>query len=436
MVAISCAIVNTFLIFIYLAWKKDIFHPVVILNAMWLFVHFLNFLLGWDSNEVVYFILILPSLMFSIGFCIAESMGFSNRTKKVLRVNCDCGDQDNIKVKHKFVDFILIIVTVAFLMYAYAFISRMGQYIGLNPWYILRLITWEHGVNENVFFKYASTPAFLLPSVLLVIAQKSKQKKDYLKFSWSLFMALVWSILRTSRTSTFMVVILLVMSQILMMGNKMASYQNKRIVHLMKRKRRKVFIFAVAFIMGVFLIVASQKSAGVYGDVSKFEFYLRSIANYTNLSSVGFVEWYKSGVEYTGGLNSFRFVYAVLSKLGLNSKDVVANSGGLFIEFEGMTTNAFTVARAYVEDFGVGFMAFMMAVFGIIHGAIYKRACMATGIMKIRFALINAMLDIPLFFQILTNQYLNVLSGWIQYVIWICVFTGGWVLYQTKTERS
>ena len=206
----------------------------------------------------------------------------------------------------------------------------------------------------------------------------------------------------------------MVMSQILLLETRDTRRLSPETIAQIRKKKIVIFVAAVVFILGIFLYVALKKETNSYGDVSVFEFFLKSLSNYTNLSSAAFVEWYKQGVTHTYGTNSFRFVVAVLYKLGIISTAPAANSGGLFITFEGLRTNAFTVARAYVEDFGVLFMAFMLMVFGILHGAVYRRACRAKGLKKVRYALINAMLDIPLFFQILTNQYMNVLSGWIQ----------------------
>ena len=194
-----------------------------------------------------------------------------------------------------------------------------------------------------------------------------------------------------------------------------------------------LFAAAVVFILLMFTVIALKKNGDLYGDVSLIEIFLKSIANYTNLSSAAFVEWYKQGFTYTYGATTFRFVIAVLNRLGLIAAIPAANEGGIFITFEGLPTNALTVARAYVEDFGVIYMALVMMVFGIIHGAVYKRACENTGLKRIRYALINAMLDVPLIFQILTNLYLNVLSGWIQTAFWCCVFTS--MLFWVKTEQ-
>ena len=82
-------------------------------------------------------------------------------------------------------------------------------------------------------------------------------------------------------------------------------------------------------------------------------------------------------------------------------------------------------------------MAFMLMVFGMVHGAVHRKARVFGGLRKIRYALISGMLYIPLFFQILTNQYLNVLSAWIQYVLWICLFTWSvfWVASAPKKNE-
>ena len=458
MVALICAAINIAILIRCFLKKESLFYPVCLLNLMWLAVHMMNVILGWNSGEFVYFILALPSLFFSIGFIISEKTRLiPNLGKHLLKkvkekssvcrkmldgVEDFCGNvkssitalyadlikQDNTwryyQGMHPIVSTALLcVVSALFLLYAYEFLSRLGQYYEGSVWYTFRVITWEHNVNDMFLYKYSSLVAFLLPSVLLVSAQRSKQKNEYYKFWVSLGIAIVWSILRTSRTSTFAVVIIMVMSQILLLETRDTRRLSPETIAQIRKKKIVIFVAAVVFILGIFLYVALKKETNSYGDVSVFEFFLKSLSNYTNLSSAAFVEWYKQGVTHTYGTNSFRFVVAVLYKLGIISTAPAANSGGLFITFEGLRTNAFTVARAYVEDFGVLFMAFMLMVFGILHGAVYRRACRAKGLKKVRYALINAMLDIPLFFQILTNQYMNVLSGWIQYVFWMYLFT-------------
>ena len=469
MVALICAVVNIAIIVYCFIRKNSVFYPVCLCNLIWLAVHLINFLLGWNCGEAAYLILMLPSLFFSVGFLVAEKTGLLSKLgkviiykiktisvcKKIVEVACAKTKKakDFLK-KPKFENkdgtleeyseamrpvastILLAFAAIVFIFFAYEFFSRLDQYNEGSVWYTFRVIVWEHGVNDIFIYKYCSSIAFLLPSILLISAQRSKKKIDVCKFMVSLVIAIIWSVLRTSRTSTFSVVIIMVMTQILLLERKDTKYLTPQELTHIRKTKLGMFAAAVGFIMAIFLLVALQKETSSYGDVSLFEFFLKSLANYTNLSSAAFVEWYKQGVTHTYGTNSFRFVLAVLYKLGLISTAPVANSGGLFITFEGFRTNAFTVARAYVEDFGVLYMALMMMLFGIIHGEVYGKACRSKGLVKIRYALINAMLDIPLFFQILTNQYLNVLSGWIQYVVWICLFTSSALWIRSKDETD
>lgn len=478
MIAFLCALVNLSLIIYCLASQKSIFHPVCLVNAMWLAVNMLNVILGWNSAEAVYLILALPSLFFSIGFFLVEkdlvdryifkrfkifsaaaalfrrtcekckvflakclSAPAKSRIGKRLVQHLQSSRVDGfytLQGMYRIVfDALFIYVVVVFAFMAYDFISRLGLYNHGNLWYTLRVIIWDHHVPDWFIYKYSTTVVLLLPSVLLVAAQKSKKRSDLIKFFISLIIAVAWTFLLTSRTATFQAIIILVMSQILLMENPDTPLDAKVLASI-RKKKLLLFAGAVGFILLIFTYVALKKNGDLYGDVSIFEFFLKSIANYTNLSSAAFVEWFKGGFEYSYGASTFRFVIAVLNRLGLSSIVPVANEGGIFITFEGLPTNALTVARAYIEDFGVVYMAFILMVFGMIHGAVYKRACRYTGLKRIRFALINAMLDVPLFFQILTNLYLNTLSGWIQFAFWSWVFTASvfWIKTETNPCKS
>jgi oligosaccharide repeat unit polymerase len=190
----------------------------------------------------------------------------------------------------------------------------------------------------------------------------------------------------------------------------------------MKNNRRWI-ILGLLLIFVVFIYVSTQKNGEQYGDVSMYSFTVKSVINYSNLSAACFVIWYQNGYIYKMGQISFRFIYAVMSAFGINVEVLNTTSGGTFIGIGNYTTNAFTVARNYIEDFGVLYMALMLLLFGMIHGYVYKKAKTETGVKRIRYALLNAMLFIPLAYQILTDQYLSTIPGWIQYTIWICIFT-------------
>lgn len=236
-------------------------------------------------------------------------------------------------------------------------------------------------------------------------------------------MALIVSFFTSSRSATFLAICILAISQITILNQKK---NDSTLPSIEKQKIRKAIIAIVCLsVIGVlvlFLYVSTKKNPSAYGDVSRLDFFLKSIANYTNVSSATFVKWYQQGVEHNGGQTTFRLIFAILNKIGLEMP-VKANSGGVFLEIDGISSNAFTVARDYIEDFGVVYMSMVLLIFGAIHGAVYKKTKTKNQSQLYRYSLLNGMLFVPLMYQVLTNQYLNVLSQWIQFSLWIVLCT-------------
>lgn len=420
MVALLCFVLNTILFIITYERYKNIFAPPVVLNLMWGFVNLLNFFLGWNSNEIEYLILSLPALMFTIGFYFSTSK---------LRTNAAVNN-DTTYAYSKLTTYLIVSVVIILSLYYFNFMfSRIGTYYSGNLWYTLRRIVWAENTKEIGIFNYPSIPLYLLPTILIFSLKKKKHRYIKISLILVLLMAFIWSVISTSRTQTFMLIFITLMSQIVY------RFNNYKLMSLSdKRKRKRLIVFSGILILVVFIYISTQKNPDAYGETSGLSFALKSIANYTNLSSACFVEWFKGGFKHRNGLNSFRLIYAVLRRLGMDVDVVNTTSGGTFINFQGYTSNAFTVARNYVEDFGIFYMAFILLLFGLIHGLTYKKAICSQGRKKIRFSIICGVLYIPLMYQILTDQYLNVLSQWIQYIIWVYVLTSKRLFRETKTE--
>lgn len=418
MVAFLCFVLNIMLLIVTYMKYGRILAPPVLLNLMWGFVSLLNSLLDWQSNEIEYLILSLPSLMFTIGFLFATNKLYS----KVI-IN-----YDTTYMYSKRTIFIIVLVVIIISTYYFYFIfSRIELYYLNNLWYTFRRILWFENTKDIGIFKYPSVPLYLLPAIF--IFSLKRERDYYLKCVLILviLIAFVWSIISTSRTQTFTLIITTIMSHVVYCFN---SYDIMSFSF--KRKMKRWIVFSGILILFIFIIIASQKNPNAYGETSRLYFALKSLLNYTNLSSVCFVEWYKEGFEYRNGLNSFRVIFAILQRFGMNVDVVNTTSGGIYINFQGYSSNAFTVARNYVEDFGITYMAFALLFFGWIHGKAYKIALCSVGRKKIRFSIICAYLYVPLMYQILTDQYLNVMSLWIQYAIWIYLLTSKSIFRESK----
>lgn len=421
MVAFLCFELNIMLLIVTYIRYKTILAPPVLLNLMWGGVNLLNFLLGWNSNEIVYLILSLPFIMFTIGFMCATNKMESNA---VVSYN-------SVFTYSKFVVFIILLLVVSIsIVYFYFVFSRIGSYFSVNMWYTLRKIVWLEDTKNIGIFSYPFVPLLLLPTIFIFILSNNTQ--NYIKYSliFVFIISFFKSLISTSRTQTFTLIIVTLMSHVVYNINK----NNLTSLNYMLKRKRWIII-SVILILFVFVFIGSQKNPEAYGESNALYFALKSLINYTNLSSACFVEWYKDGFEYRNGLNSLRLIYAILHWLGMDVDVVNTTSGGLFISYQGYSSNAFTVARNYVEDFGVIYMAFMFLLFGWIHGKTYKKALCSEGRKKIRFSIICGFLYVPLMYQILTDQYLNVLSQWIQYTIWVYILTSKSLLKESEDKN-
>lgn len=418
MCALVCFMVNAFLFALSYFRYRTIFAPTVLLNIIWGLSNLMNLLLGWTSNEYEYLILTLPSLMFTIGFL------FSTRAIKTIHVKTSIYNIDQLfYIKKNILKIVLIVELILFAYYMFFIVSKISVYYSGNLWFTLRRIIWFENTDEMLIFKYPSVPIFIMPSLLLISYRNVKRVEYKSAFILSSIIALCWSLISTSRTQTFTFLALTLFSQLLYQPTS----KNNELKSEIKQRRRYVVLVTVLMLF-VFCYVALLKNGDIYGDVSIKKFVLNSIINYTNLSSACFVIWYKNGFTYTNGSSAFRFIFALLSSVGLDVNVANTSSGGLFITYSGLTSNAFTVARNYVQDYGVLFMAIILCIFGIIHGKMYKYAKMCTGRKNIQYCIFCGVLYVPLMYQILTDQYLNVLSGWIQYFIWIAVLTSKYIL--------
>lgn len=419
MFARICLSVNVLLAFYAYNKHNTILAPTFILNAMWGLANLMNVLLGWNDNEIEYLILMLPPLMFSIGF-EAVQICYLNSSNRCVKTNMSFENTGFV-----FKESTLMVMYGADLalsaVYFVFILTNIRKYYTGSLWYTLRLITWLEEDASSALLKYPVVPIFILPTLFIYQYRMTKRKKG--RIVVSILIALLWGFFYSSRTPIFTFVVLTIFAQMICSIRPSVKEQ---------RKHRRLIVVSVVFFLVVFIYQALKKNGTLYGDVSMSTFIIKSLINYTNLSLACFVEWVKRPIEYLGGKITFRFLYAVLEKVGLEFKAINSSSGGLFINYNGFTTNAFTVARNYVEDFGVAFMAIMLFIFGLFHGYLYKKATKSPiGPKKIRYIIMCSALYVPLFYQIMTDQYMNCFSQWLQYFLWSYVMTSS--LFVQKT---
>ncbi len=107
------------------------------------------------------------------------------------------------------------------------------------------------------------------------------------------------------------------------------------------------------------------------------------------------------------GENTFRFFFALFERLG-----APVNAVPLIQEFTDvpMSTNVYTVFQPYFVDFRWPGAMIAMLLLGGVHGFVYERAASR----RPYFVFLYGALMYPLFMQFFQDQYMNLLSTWLQ----------------------
>ncbi len=387
---------------------KYFFVPPVLLTYIWIAVHVFNLLLGWQINEPAYLILVIPPVMFNLGFYINSKIRLSTGTKRVSTYT-EVSSDDNFTIRYRLL-YIAIIIDVVLMAWSLCSASRI--IVGLtnaNAW--LNIHEGASMMSGNLLLSYSVPASYIFSAFCGIIYYLKKQRKLLLVYIISLIIALVRAFMAGNRTSLFMVLILNIFCILLNMRSDGGISYKKT-----SRKTKKVIIIASIVFCIMFFGIASQKYNDMFSRLPLREFLIKNFTGYFNLSSAAFVRWYNEGVMHTNGANTFRFVYAVANRLGASV--FVADTNSSYIEVEGTVTNAFTVAKIYIEDFGIGFMSFMLFLYGVLHSHFYRDSFGNNVVKRMMKQLFCSALYIGLIGQVLGDQYITIASMMINFLIW------------------
>lgn len=409
MIALIAIIILLIELAIEIKIYNNILAPPIILSCMWLGVHVLNFLLGWQVGELEYAILIIPPLMFNVGFLTVSKYNFiiqnKNKCKKKLTL-------EKYKIKYKVVYAALTIDFLFMIINLYSLLKILNKTSEINFW--LAVHESATMMNNNIFVIYSVPAAYILSGFCSLLYFQNKNRKNLIIFLLALMFAGIRAFIAGNRSSLFMVIVLNLFPVLLSFkscDNKIKSY-----------KEQKKLILAAAIITAImFFGIASQKYTEDYDLLTFKDFIIQNFTGYYNLSSAAFVKWFKDGFAYTYGTNTFRFFFAVLNRLGLDNIQVNSINAS-YINIEGTVTNAFTVAKNYVEDFGVIFMGLMLMLFGMIHAHFYKKSFKGNIYNMFSSRLFCSAMYIGLLYQVLVDQYMTILSMMINFALWSFIF--------------
>lgn len=130
--------------------------------------------------------------------------------------------------------------------------------------------------------------------------------------------------------------------------------------------------------------------------------------------------------QLTLGENAVRFFLAVLNRMGMDVGVPQLVQENVLVP---MPTNVYTVYQPYLADFGMVFAVFIQAVFGFLHGASYRLAHKGSP----TALLVYSLSLYPLIMQFFQDQYVNLMSTWIQIAILVWMYH--WMVYGDGLKR-
>ena len=132
----------------------------------------------------------------------------------------------------------------------------------------------------------------------------------------------------------------------------------------------------------------------------------------------------------TGGENVFRTVLAALARFGA---EVGAPSLVKEPAYVPIPTNVYTVFHPYLLDFGLIGTVVLPWLLGLFHGALYRGAVRRGGALAVVFAFMLY----PLAMQVFQDQYVSLLSQWVQLgaLLFVAYWLPGAVEAARRTRR-
>jgi len=109
------------------------------------------------------------------------------------------------------------------------------------------------------------------------------------------------------------------------------------------------------------------------------------------------------------GLNTFKTFFTFIRKFDKNISVLPLTQNIVFVP---MPTNVYTVYQPYYRDFLLFGVIGIQFFLGIWHGFLYKKATMG----KAYYVFLYALFLYPLFMQFFEDQYMSLLSMWVQYL--------------------
>lgn len=389
---------HVYLLLLNLKLIKNFASPTFLYTFLWFCVLLTHYLvtkfniisLNSPSNEILLFFLIGTIFFNAGGFLsvlVAHKSHPRQHKRKFIRTQ-------------PFLDNFMLIIPILLLPVVYFQSVDTAHNSGFNNLFMGLRYQKNYGDESLGLLEYLTVWAIfdatwrylLYKQSVSVWLQKSKMIVSF-------FVAFAYAILSTGKTFPFLIVITFV--------------GLKSLVNEVKIRQSIIFVsslLVIFFLSSLFL----EKGARLNNDfVENLILVNQTLLNYLLGPQIALDSVFQNSTVYDLGFNSFRFFFAFFYKTGISDIEPVSLvQSFIFVPFP---TNAYTFYYPYLLDFGVVFAYLTLFAFGFIHTKSFLYAREGSLI----YSYIYALMLYPLFMSFFQDQYLSLLSMWLQFAIYM-----------------
>lgn len=376
---------------------KNLFYPPAIFTLIWTIV-ILSYVLFLSNHTTssAFFLETKTLFVFLIGeilFSISGLLTYKHQSVAITSVK--------FELKHKLDHWLFIILIIMLPVYIKAIINVVdnSKLANVNFYLALRHEYVNNGVNLG-FLDYLNTIsvfsfAFLQYKLNFLTENKKSNRRTLYKI---LFYITVFTYAFLSTGRTYFVLLLSIYLSVKVIAKSIKKY------HIITASVLFLIIFiANAFILGKGASVDDSASENVTSIFENFTIYFLG-------GAYGFDSSVKSGFVYEYGENVFRFFITVAHSFGLT--DTKPKELVMPYITNPIISNVYTLYYNYFKDFGFLGLLFNL-IWGFVHTTFYYKAKLKPTFLNVYFF---ALLMYPLLMSFFQDQYMSLLSTWIQLI--------------------
>ena len=266
----------------------------------------------------------------------------------------------------------------------------------------LRLLETS-GDSDRFIWNYFVLLAVVSAGLHLLAVAKENKPTGRLRFMVALVVALGYAILNTGRTWFFLLLIFL--TGLGLLSRKLSA--RKALIY--SGMTALLLFTTVAALLGKGADVNKSASENIASLWTAFQTYLLG-----PLPSFDIVVRHHQTVQL--GDNTLRSFWAILDKLGFETHPVALVQEFVNVPYP---SNVYTVYRPYVDDCGLFGAVCIHFFLGLLHGGLYRKISRPDPF----FYCVFAMSLYPLAMQFFQDQYLSLMSQWLQTVVVLLILT-------------